>query len=894
MGNEMGNNNTSGLKDEENTTVEACKTSLVDTTHVNDTKEEHQLVPEVEGKDFHEKVANLACGDPVRIGDRCVKNQTSSLEEHENTEVHPLGETPKVIVVSTEAGERDSKLQSDTSLNNDPGHGKPIEKNMEETDLQGTMQYQLEKQDSLKKEDEEDGTISTSDDLEPKENVTVEACQTSLLDNTQENDTNEENQIGAEVEENDFHEKVAYLATNDQKMTEDPCNENQTSSTKEQEDTEVHPLGELPQVTMESNEVREEDGEVQPVTLSSDSGHEEPIEQKKKGTDIQAGTMQYHLDKQDCLKKEDEEDGSISASHALEAIEYKSFESNQQELVTIHADQSVEVGSESLPGSKDCLGPSFTSDLEANGDVLDTETFKNMEESADTGTDPALERWDALSLEQKACEGLLKSSEEQFETKDLEEVENGFTNITQIASYDLLGLENNCNMELPTEVNLIDSSKSEPEAFLVSNSQLEVPQPKEKCIILKEEIRLTGKELENGEKKHYTNQIQPSLQSGMESEPDCDKSSEPQFESTMVEPTHEKSETVSVISPLSNKVVEDDNLVLMRLNNQHEASEDQCYQESERKLEVVLALGIISPELTIPHFSHKEEELVGKRTVQEREDNMEPLLASEMEETEGTEQDCLPPEKDTVFGNETVQSINDSIPEVKQENSGEFLATENPTIDFTSWIAEALVSMNNLEAEMLSQQVTQHNEPHQAEAAAAAESKTLVEVETSSVSVSSGSETLENVGRSSTVSTESDPDNLNIVHAQIQKSPSFSLDLQNEARTEESDSTPLLYQDKAEIESSASQGEKVITLERSESEESKTPFLGFLKEEEETHVVVVAQNKHENHSPSKNSKRNLCDSVTGKAAPTSSKGKEKRRNRASLFSNCLCCATVIN
>lgn len=71
--------------------------------------------------------------------------------EHENTEVHPLGKTPKVIVVSTEAGERDSKLQSDTSLNNDPGQGKPIEKNMEETDLQGTMQYQLEKQDSLKK-----------------------------------------------------------------------------------------------------------------------------------------------------------------------------------------------------------------------------------------------------------------------------------------------------------------------------------------------------------------------------------------------------------------------------------------------------------------------------------------------------------------------------------------------------------------------------------------------------------------------------------------------------------------------------------------------------------------------------------------------------------------------
>ncbi|KAJ0959840.1 hypothetical protein J5N97_000463 [Dioscorea zingiberensis] len=315
------------------------------------------------------------------------------------------------------------------------------------------------------------------------------------------------------------------------------------------------------------------------------------------------------------------EDGSISTSHALEAIEYKSFESNQQELVTIHADQSVEVGSGSLPGSKDCLGPSFTSDFERGCPVT----------------------------EQKACEELLKSLEEQFETKDREEVENGFTNITQIASYDLVGLENNCNVELPTEVNLIDSSKSEPEAFLVSNSQLEVPEPKDKCIILKEEIRLKGKELENGEKS----------------------------------------------------------IILTKSNLVYSQGWNQNLTVTNQKKILYLEMRLFKASMT-------------------------------------------------------------PIPEVKQENSGEFLATENPTIDFTSWIAEALVSMNNLEAEMLGQQVTQHNEAHQAEAAAAAESKTLAEVETSSVSVSSGSETLEFVGRSSTVSTESDPDNLNIVHAQIQ------------------------------------------------------------------------------------------------------------------------------
>ena len=71
----------------------------------------------------------------------------------------------------------------------------------------------------------------------------------------------------------------------------------------EQEDSEVSPLGEIPQYTMESTEVREEDGKVQPVMLSSDSGHKEPIEQNNKEYVIQSGTMRCQLDKQDSLKK---------------------------------------------------------------------------------------------------------------------------------------------------------------------------------------------------------------------------------------------------------------------------------------------------------------------------------------------------------------------------------------------------------------------------------------------------------------------------------------------------------------------------------------------------------------------------------------------------------------
>nr|POF08365.1 hypothetical protein CFP56_77902 [Quercus suber] len=87
--------------------------------------------------------------------------------------------------------------------------------------------------------------------------------------------------------------------------------------------------------------------------------------------------------------------------------------------------------------------------------------------------------------------------------------------------------------------------------------------------------------------------------------------------------------------------------------------------------------------------------------------------------------------------------------------------------------------------------------------------------------------------------------------------------------------------------------EKVITLERCDSEKSKTPFLGFLKEEEEAQFVVTPQ-KQENHAVSKKATRELCNLSTEEAASTAPKGKEKRKHRSSFFGNCMCCATVIN
>ncbi|KAK8585694.1 hypothetical protein V6N13_050667 [Hibiscus sabdariffa] len=172
----------------------------------------------------------------------------------------------------------------------------------------------------------------------------------------------------------------------------------------------------------------------------------------------------------------------------------------------------------------------------------------------------------------------------------------------------------------------------------------------------------------------------------------------------------------------------------------------------------------------------------------------------------------------------------------------------------------------------------------------------------------------ESVGR---LRMESNPDSTT-----MPKSPSFDLDLRIDARAEESDQTPLLYQDKTTIDSFSSQPdvtdhekpvadtenggtpslyqsmaaqENGVTLERSDSEKSKTPFLGFLKEDEEAdNNMLMKPKKQDDQSTTKETTASK-DSVSVKAVTSgTTKGKVKRKPRASLFGTCMCCATVMN
>uniref|UniRef100_A0A6N2N2G2 Uncharacterized protein n=1 Tax=Salix viminalis TaxID=40686 RepID=A0A6N2N2G2_SALVM len=67
MGNEMGNNNTSGLREEDSTTDEAREKSVQEPTDSKVVKEENHVVPTEESKDYHEKVTGLDCDNMLKF-----------------------------------------------------------------------------------------------------------------------------------------------------------------------------------------------------------------------------------------------------------------------------------------------------------------------------------------------------------------------------------------------------------------------------------------------------------------------------------------------------------------------------------------------------------------------------------------------------------------------------------------------------------------------------------------------------------------------------------------------------------------------------------------------------------------------------------------------------------
>lgn len=602
---------------------------------------------------------------------------------------------------------------------------------------------------------------------------------------------------------------------------------------------------------------------------------------------------------------------TINTPHDPEPSNPEQLEFSQHELPTIHDRPSDPDGSESLLGGhEDDIGSSLSCDSKENGHLLVPEAPEKVEASSETSD---------LREEQEEH----KENVAFCEAKVGDKIENGLSSETTVPTFiqNSFGEQNDEGIPSEVSVSRNDSSEpeAEPEAISIPNPHLEVPETEDKLILITEETILVGKELDNGECIHDYNTSQSCEELMKESEHD--------------EPNAFQSESIvqeDVVGSVTDPGIEkdyqteeakvaeniDDFETLCIDNNQNGISEEQHCQDSKEMATRIPQLGCAPEELIVTDCIQKEDSTAVKKTVEE---NEECAIEIETEGTKTTEEKPFPVDQAEELPIQSslplLQSQNqqqESIQELEKDNFGEFLDKEASTFDSTNLIAEVLVSMNELEADKPEQDVTQNK----ISASASQPTKQCTKVEISSFA-SCGSEARESVER---FSTDSDPDNLN-VHAQMRKSPSFNLDLRSEEeRIEESDRTPLLYQDKAAIQILPSHGdvnfgnsvtntgydqmdmskhqavpveEKVVTLERSDSEKSRTPFLGFLKEDEEAHIVATPY-KQENYSGIEKPTKDLYKSPAEEITSASSKVKEKRKARSSLFGTCMCCATVIN
>ncbi|XP_047945562.1 uncharacterized protein LOC125192131 isoform X2 [Salvia hispanica] len=152
-------------------------------------------------------------------------------------------------------------------------------------------------------------------------------------------------------------------------------------------------------------------------------------------------------------------------------------------------------------------------------------------------------------------------------------------------------------------------------------------------------------------------------------------------------------------------------------------------------------------------------------------------------------------------------------------------------------------------------------------------------------------------------SDETEP-NPSCVGAQVElrKSPSFDFGISFDTRSEESDQTPLLYQDKTARRSLSSCSnlrfpnteyvgkplqfqavqleEKTLRMERSNSENAQNSLNN--KQEKANAVKEDAQTNGSKASPSRNE------------AAVSPKGNRRRKARSSLFTTCICCNAAIS
>ncbi|KAK4854866.1 hypothetical protein QYF36_001994 [Acer negundo] len=901
MGNEMGNNNSSGLQEENTNTGGDKGRSLQDAGHGDAAQVENHIVPVGEGIDYQENETRLDSDAP----ESQIVNQIFDGKEKEETEVHDhsAGSTKVEVKSNDEVGDGTNEIQPTTSSSEDSNE-KPLLSSLEEN-LSQLNDLKLEKQTSIKKDDEEmnNNTIfdtkSWSNDLEPQESVDSKSDQPDQLAEIQADPSvQDSNESRLEIED--------ILGSNLTCISEENGHLIDDNISKDIGDSSVSVSG----VTQEV-EIKRDDLSVKEMASKGNEIGNDLSQKSVMTSELQSGVeIKCNGD----LPTETNAIRSDSSEAELEAVSTdKSLNSHLQVSETI--DNSVAftaatilVGKESEHGEdKPDPCPAQSYEESVKGSEIDNACVSQpelvmIESECENSNRRATDYTCSDSGNNRDCVEEANVSQSELVMIEPKPVNNE-KGATDYASSDP-GI-NEHNIE---EANLSQSELVMIEPELVNSEKGATDYASsdpginkdsiEEANVSRSELVMIEPELVNREKgvTDYASSDPGINKDGIE------EANGSQSELVMIETETGNYGTRATDytfcdSGIKNcieeaRVAENGHLIDEVSTEQHKGSIEEAVMVPES--------GVVLTESSLDDCK-TEEALKEKKIVEEIERNEASYGIENNTEVSESGNQCMPPtlpvEQTEAFlpesallliqpqdnqqtierESEKIKSSNESISELKQENCAE-LTNEKPGEDVSEYttnpaltVAECNPPANNFSGQCAT-------DSYQAR---------------------------ESVGRDST---ESNPNNSSI-QAQMQKSPSFGLDLRIEARSEESDRTPLLYQDKTAIEDFSTQAyislgnsiehthngqdkdmldtqampveEKVVRMERSDSEKLKTPFLGFLKEEEEVHILIT---------PQKQDNKGNKEQVT----LTSPKSKEKRRPRSSLFTNCMCCTTVIN
>ncbi|XP_027189751.1 uncharacterized protein [Cicer arietinum] len=915
MGNEMGNNNTSAIKEEDNISEADKKNLLEDTSELANeisqdvyedcVKEENHNIPISLAKDVMEKDSNTSSDITIELG-----KDIAQEDGHEDDSKEKI----QTILID-EANDADEKAALFDSKNNTT--------NMLESDsLDDTYASDINMENEMHTKAEEEDVGENVTEL-ASEDATTELGKVSQQEESRGDDAKVETQMIPEDEAKDVEEKDTGLISHDiESKLENDSLEGVTHERDMNMENQMH----------QTNEAEDVEEKATISSLKSDLLKGKDDQEVAAGLDYDDKKSELEVEDKSQEEKQDEnmiipftndidDQGNTTILAFYDPLNLRnSFVGEGEEMNGVaqpekspHA-ESVEgencesLSSSSLEGSEECVkqeksclrkNPSLTYNHYLNYESSIKPEFK---ESPSVHHDEVVKfiSEDSLEVNESPLKETLPDGDSDVSEKDIESQE--------------IFLCENSNENLLTKVNYTteDSLNSNHEENKLSRSEStnessdKVEETENGFLFDAYVNNSINVSAENSDALQEKNSVVHEVEAD-EEETSVLTSNDSEFQEL---PSVNHDEVVNVFLSEHSIQVNESFLkdTLPEADSHFQQINHDVSEKDKESQEKMLCENNNENLLTNVNYTTTEDSLNSNHEENFKVLNEENKLSESTNESSDQVEESKVTESENEFLNNFINVSDENNDALEEKNS---FVSEIPEVEAVFLIAgtNVIECIHEKEKNHHSNQIEDTNENLESSYVMIKK----IEEESFSLNSDSNNSIFANGGYETRFSTESNPDNSRI-SCMMQKSPSFNLDLCIEAGREELDQIPLLYEsdndnlfnkkslnlrnsmphdeyesdhiDQCLLQSVEMQvEEKIVTMERSYSEISKGEFIGLLKEEEEAHLLVMAETQDNNDG----SKMEVKEESS-----SSPKGNEKRKYRSYFFTSCICCATLPN